>query len=178
MADRDSDERPSASVRRYEPRDREAVRRLHRVALADAGTDPVDVPDTDDLDDVRSSYLDSGGEFLVVEIGGDDTDGDDAEVVAMGGLAVEGDEIPEGAGELLRVAVHPDHQREGHGDRVVAGLEQAARERGLDRLFLWTAQRQRAAVCFYVTRGYEGTDHRTEGEYELIRYEKQLGSRD
>ncbi|WP_123536299.1 GNAT family N-acetyltransferase [Halosimplex salinum] len=156
----------TAELRRFEPGDGPAVRRLHRRALSDAGTDPDDVPHTEDLDDVESSYLDGGGEFLVCEV--------DEQVVAMGGLAVEGEGIPHGAGELLRIAVHTDHQRAGYGSAIVDGLEAAARERGLDRVFLWTAQRQRAAVEFYTARGYEGTDHRTEGEYELLRFEKSL----
>lgn len=167
--DTDSDAAP-ARLRRYEPRDREAVWTLHRTALREAGSNPEDVPDNDDIRDIEGNYLDAGGEFLVVESG-------DA-VVAMGGLTVEGEAIPAGAGELLRIAVDPDHQREGYGDRIVAGLERAARERGLDRVFLWTAQRQRSAVRFYRARGYEGTDHRTEGAYELIRFEKALGSSD
>jgi len=156
----------SGRLRRYEPRDSDAVWDLHRTALREAGSNPEDVPDNDDLRDIEANYLRPGGEFLVVE--------SDRKVVAMGGLAVEDEEIPAGTGELLRIAVHVDHQREGHGDRVVAGLEDAARERGLDRLFLWTAQRQRSAVRFYRARGYEGTDHRTEGEYELVRFEKAL----
>mgnify|MGYP000740105955 CR=1 FL=1 len=161
------------TVRRYEPGDRDAVGSLHRTALREAGTNPADVPDTDDLRDVESNYLDTGGEFLVVEgaLGGRHA----GEILAMGGLAVEGEGIPPDAGELLRIAVDPGHQGSGYGSAILAGLEDAARERGLDRLFLWTAQRQRAAVSFYQSRGYEGTDHRTEGEYELIRFEKALG---
>jgi len=189
----------TGTLRRYEPRDRDAIWHLHRTALAEAGTDPTDVPDTDDLRDVQATYLDTGGEFLVCEVergepskrergeqgpkrlarpasdaARESTDGQTREVVAMGGLAVADDEIPPDAGELMRIAVHPDHQRAGYGNAIVAGLEDAARERGLDRVFLWTAQRQRSAVSFYRSRGYEGTDHRTEGEYELLRFEKAL----
>jgi ribosomal protein S18 acetylase RimI-like enzyme len=164
--DRPAGDASSATLRRYEPRDRDGVWDLHRTALRAAGSNPDDVPNSDDIRDVPGNYLDPGGEFLVVETEGT--------VVAMGGLAVDGEEIPESAGELLRIAVHPDHQRAGPGTRVVAGLERAARERGLDRVFLWTAQRQRSAVAFYRSRGYEGTDHRTEGEYELLRFEKRF----
>ncbi|MFC7140259.1 GNAT family N-acetyltransferase [Halosimplex aquaticum] len=156
----------SGTLRRYEPRDRDAVWHLHRTALREAGSNPEDVPNSDDIRDVEGNYLDAGGEFLVVER--------DGEIVAMGGLTAADAEIPPGAGELLRIAVHPDHQRAGHGSAIVAGLEDAARERGLERVFLWTAQRQRSAVAFYRSRGYEGTDHRTEGEYELLRFEKAL----
>jgi len=162
----------TGTLRRYEPRDRDALWYLHRTALSEAGTDPTDVPDTDDLRDVRATYLDTGGEFLVVERDGPETA--ESEVVAMGGLAVADEAIPPEAGELMRIAVHPEYQRAGYGNAIVAGLEDAARERGLDRVFLWTAQRQRSAVSFYQSQGYEGTDHRTEGEYELLRFEKTL----
>ena len=57
----------TGTLRRYEPRDRNAIWYLHRTALSEAGTDPTDVPDTDDLGDVRATYLDTGGEFLVCE---------------------------------------------------------------------------------------------------------------
>ncbi|PSQ26156.1 N-acetyltransferase [Halobacteriales archaeon QS_9_67_15] len=191
----------TGTLRRYEPRDRDAVWHLHRTALSEAGTDPTDVPDIDDLRDVRATYLDTGGEFLVCELernepskrergergakrlarpasdaARESIDGQTGDIVAMGGLAVsDGDgEIPPDAGELLRIAVHPDHQRAGYGSAIVVGLEDAARERGLDRVFLWTAQRQRSAVSFYRSRGYEGTGHRTEGEYELLRFEQAL----
>ena len=179
--DRDADSDSAAGrLRRYEPRDREAVWDLHRTALREAGSNPEDVPDNDDIRDIEGNYLDAGGEFLVVELPGDGggTETADGEVVAIGGLAVDGEDIPADASELLRIAVHPDHQRAGYGTRVVAGLEDAARERGLDRVVLWTAQRQRSAVRFYRARGYEGTDHRTEGEYELIRFEKALDGAD
>ena len=172
MVAESADETVDGALRRYEPGDRDAVVSLHRTALREAGTNPEDVPDNDDLRDVESTYLDTGGAFLVVD--GAQTDGQADAIVAMGGLAVEGDGIPSGAGELLRIAVHPDHQRAGYGSAIVAGLEEAARDRGLDRVFLWTAQRQRSAVRFYRSRGYQGTDHRTEGEYELLRYEKSL----
>lgn len=166
MVAESADETVDGALRRYEPGDRDAVVSLHRTALREAGTNPEDVPDNDDLRDVESTYLDTGGEFLVVEV--------DGEIVAMGGLAVDGDEIPLRAGEFLRIAVHPDHQRAGYGSAILAGLEESARERGLDRVFLWTAQRQRSGVAFYQSRGYEGTDHRTEGSYELLRFEKSL----
>jgi GNAT superfamily N-acetyltransferase len=161
---------PRAAVREYADGDGPAVRRLHRRALRAAGTDPDDVPGTDDLDDVESAYFDPGGAFLVAEV--------DGEVVAMGGLAAEAHTdyatLADGEGELLRIAVDPDHQREGYGDAIVGGLEDAARDRGLDRLVLWTARRQRAATEFYPARGYEQVDTRTEGEYDLLKFAKRL----
>jgi ribosomal protein S18 acetylase RimI-like enzyme len=148
-------------VRRYEPGDEPAVKRVFQRAMRDAGTDPADVPGTQDLDWVEAAYLDHGGEFLVVEA--------DGAVVATGGLVVDGD-----VGELFRVAVDPDHQRAGHGSRLLAALEDAARERGAERMVLTTAQRQDAAVDFYPDHGYEQTGHDRHGEYHLSHFAKRL----
>lgn len=151
------------SIRRYRTTDAEAVKHLHRVALRDVGTDPADVPGTEDLDDIETAYLDSGGEFLVAEIEG--------ELVGMGGLKVDGTEA-----ELFRMRVHPDHQRDGIGSALLDRLEAAARERGVETLSAETARRQAAATRFYPDHGYSETGQRTVGEYELLDYEKQLQS--
>mgnify|MGYP000510097723 CR=1 FL=1 len=149
-------------VRRYGTGDETAIRRVFERAMRAAGTDPTDVPGTQDLDWIEAAYLDTGGEFLVVE-----TDG---EVVATGGLAVDGD-----VGELFRVAVDPDHQRAGHGSRLLAALEDAARERGVERIVLTTALRQDAAVDFYTDHGYEQTGRDRHGEYRLFHFTRRLG---
>jgi GNAT superfamily N-acetyltransferase len=52
-------------VRRYDPRDADAVWTLNRWALATTDTDPDDIPGADDLRRIESAYLDEGGEFLV-----------------------------------------------------------------------------------------------------------------
>jgi ribosomal protein S18 acetylase RimI-like enzyme len=52
-------------LRRYDPRDGDAVRHLHRIALRDAGTDPADVPGTADLRRIGAIYLDGDGDFVV-----------------------------------------------------------------------------------------------------------------
>ena len=149
------------NVRRYRPSDADAVRRLHERVLRDAGTDPADVPGTDDIENVEAAYIDSGGEFLVVE--------DDGEVVAIGGLKVDGT-----AGELFRMRVAVDRQGEGIGSELLAALEDAARERGVETLTAETARRQRNAVHFYPANGYEPVDTSPRGEYTLIDYEKDL----
>jgi GNAT superfamily N-acetyltransferase len=162
-------------VRRFESADREAVLALHRRALREAGTDPADVPGTDDLRAVRETYVAPGGEFLVVEC-------DDA-IIAMGGLRVdtpacaEREEATDDAvGELLRMRVDPDHQREGYGSAILDALETAAHERGLDRLTLTTARRQTAATEFYPANGYAYVGEESFGEYDLLRFEKSLES--
>jgi N-acetylglutamate synthase-like GNAT family acetyltransferase len=159
MGEGDSSSEPV--VRRYRPDDEAAIRRVFERAMRAAGTDPADVPGTQDLGWIEAAYLDTGGEFLVVEA--------DGEVVATGGLAVDGD-----LAELFRVAVDPDHQRAGHGSRLLVALEDAARERGAERMVLTTALRQDAAVDFYHDHGYEQTGHDRHGEYRLRHYAKRF----
>ena len=149
-------------IRRYRPRDADAVRRLNDDVLRDAGTDPADIPHPDDVEDVRGAYIDTGGEFLVVRR--------DNAVVGMGGLRVDGSE-----GELFRMRVATDRQGEGIGSALLDALESAAHERGVDYLSAWTAQRQSAAVSFYPSHGYERVDTATrEPDYTLIHFRKEL----
>jgi GNAT superfamily N-acetyltransferase len=176
-------------IRRYDPRDGAAVRRLHRRALRDAGTDPADVPGTEDLARVEATYVDAGGEFLVGVRPADGAPGShdcagpfrthDGTVVSMGGYlpceAGHADErTVEGAAELHRMRVAPAHQRAGHGRRLLAALERRARESGFERLLATTAVGQAGAVAFYREEGYAETGRSTAGDYELVHFEKRL----
>ena len=51
--------------RRFEPGDTDALLALDEWALREAGTDPEDVPGSDDLLSVSESYLDADGDFVV-----------------------------------------------------------------------------------------------------------------
>jgi len=153
------------TVRRYRPADAPAVQSLHERVIRAAGTDPADLPNTDDVTDIKGEYLDAGGEFLVAER--------DGRVVGMGGLRVDGHE-----GELHRMRVARDCQRDGVGSALLAALETAARERGVTALYARTARRQAAAVAFYPANGYEPVGTDTHGEYDLVVYRKRLGERD
>lgn len=149
-------------IRRYQPRDADAVRRLNDEVLRDAGTDPADIPRHDDIKDVQSAYIDTGGEFLVSEA--------DGEVIGMGGLRVDGRE-----GELFRMRVAIDRQGEGIGSALLDALESAARGRGVEHLSAWTAQRQSAAVAFYPKHGYEQVNTATrEPDYTLLHFRKEF----
>jgi ribosomal protein S18 acetylase RimI-like enzyme len=159
VTDRD---RPSgATIRRVEPSDIGAVLALNERAMKQEGTDPEDIPGIEDLQRVEERYLDSKGEFLVAEA--------DDEIVAMGGLVVEDER-----GELLRMRVDPEHQREGLGSRLLARLEATAREAGLALLVAETARRQAAATEFYPAHGFEEQSRRSFEDYELIEFEKRL----
>lgn len=139
------------SVRRYQPEDESAVRRLHAAAMRDAGAFVEDADDPD-LDDVEETYLDDG-EFLVGTL--------DGAVVAMGALrpldgGIEAlfDDIPDAAAELKRMRVAPDHQRRGFGQRIYDELEIRAREAGFRELVLDTTPTQTAAQRFYEANGF------------------------
>lgn len=152
------------SLRRATDADTDTMVALHERALRDAGTDPVDVPGNDDLERVEATFLDVGGEFLVLE------DGDD--VVAMGGYRPVDDRTV----ELFRIAVAPERQRAGFGTRVVDALERRAREDGYERVALETVVEQEAAARFYPARGYEETGRgpTESGNYTLLTFEKSL----
>ncbi|MFB6191904.1 MAG: GNAT family N-acetyltransferase [Haloarculaceae archaeon] len=172
------------SIRRYDPRDAEAVWRLHELAFRDLPTDPSDIPGTDDLRDVEAAYLDAGGEFLVGVL----PDGEaspaaprtrDGALVAMGGFlpsaAGHDDErTVEGAAELHRMRVAPAHQGAGHGRAILDALEDGIREAGLTPALATTAKRQERAVAFYAAAGYARVGTSTEGDYELVHFEKRL----
>lgn len=152
------------AIRRYEPRDADAVWTVHEAALRASALEFVeDAAADEDVENVEAAYLDDG-EFLVGVRDGD--------VVAVGGFRpVETDAV-----EVRRMRVHPDHQREGHGERMLAELEARARDRGFDRVVLYTHERLRAARRLYESHGYEETrrERPPDAEYERIHYEKSL----
>jgi GNAT superfamily N-acetyltransferase len=178
------------TLRAYDTRDAEAVWTLHEWALSDAGTDPADVPGTDDLRRIESAYLDTGGAFLVGVIPADSpTDGTafdrrppetfDGRLVAMGGFVPTDSGRAEersvgGAVELHRMRVAPTHQRRGYGRVLLHALETEARDAGFGLVLATTATRQAAAVEFYPREGYRAVDRSSAGAYELVHFEKEL----
>lgn len=204
MTDSSGDDRDGAAtsdecgspltLRPYDSRDAEAVWTLHEWALSDAGTDPADVPGTDDLRRVESAYLDTGGAFLVGVVPGDASSreserGDgtdrrppetfDGRLVAMGGFVpTESGRAEEravgDAVELHRMRVAPTHQRRGYGREVLHALEDEARDAGVGLVLATTATRQRSAVAFYPSEGYREVGRSAAGEYELVHFEKEL----
>ena len=147
-------------IRRYDPHDADPVWTLHETALRDAGTDPADVPGTDDLQRIEATYLDAGGDFLVGFVPSE-AGHDDERTIA-------------GAAELHRMRVAPTHQRRGYGQALLVTLEERAANRGFDVVLATTARRQSAAVAFYREEGYEPVGESTEAGYRLIHFEKEL----
>ncbi|MFC5368335.1 GNAT family N-acetyltransferase [Salinirubrum litoreum] len=187
----DTDSHPELTLRAYDARDAEAVWTLHEWALSDAGTDPADVPGTDDLRRVEAAYLDTGGAFLVGVIPADSPTGEtgasdrrppetfDGRLVAMGGFVpTEAGRAEErsvgGAVELHRMRVAPTHQCRGYGRVILHALEDRARDAGFGLVLATTASRQAAAVEFYPSEGYRVVDRSSAGAYELVHFEKEL----
>lgn len=54
-------------------------------------------------------------------------------------------------GEMAAVAVHPDYQGAGDGDRLLRRIEQRAREAGLKRIFVLTTR----TAHWFIKRGFE-----------------------
>ncbi len=151
------------SIRRYEPRDREAVWNLHNVALRDAEAHLGDGQWDDDLHDIEGVYLENGGEFLIGEIG--------AEVVAMGALKKTS---PDTA-EIKRMRVAPKLQRRGLGQRMLSLLEERAADFGYSPLHLDTTVQQIAARVMHAKNGYMEMDRGRIGPFECVFMEKRVG---
>ncbi|MEV4352245.1 GNAT family N-acetyltransferase [Actinoplanes sp. NPDC049596] len=162
------------TVRRFRPGDAGVVWALNALPnighTADAAV-PVPLPPASeppaafpDLADVTASFLDRGGEFLVVEL--------DGHVVGMGGYRPD----PDGSAQMLRVRVHPATRRRGIGRALMAGLEARAARGGLTAARLDTAANQPEAMAFYQALGYRetGRERRPDWTWTLVYYVKAL----
>ncbi|MEV7011319.1 GNAT family N-acetyltransferase [Streptosporangium sp. NPDC051022] len=151
-------------IRRYRRSDLESVRALHRICLAQVGLTPGDgVYYEDDFPRIGEIYLADRGEFLVGEI-------PSGRIVAMGGLR----RVDSGTVELCRMRVHPDFQRRGLGDRMLAELERRAVELGYPSLCGDTTLNQPAAMELYRKYGWRETHRERRGEHTVIYMEKKI----
>lgn len=168
------------TVRDARPADAEAVMAAHVAAIEAGGPDAYDDAQVaawaerpGGADPYREHARDDDHVFVVAERDGD--------VVGFGHLvppdagADAGSDRPEG--EVRAVYVHGDHAGEGVGRALLARLEAAARERGLEALSLSASLN---AVGFYERHGYERVAesvHETTGGVELpvVEMRKSLG---
>lgn len=116
------------------------------------------------LADVEQHFLNTGGEFLVVE--------HENQLVGMGGIR------PNNAteAEVLHIRVHPATRRQGVGRLLMDGLEARARVLGFQRLHLDTATNQPDAIAFYTALGYTlaGTESNPDWAWTLQYFTKAL----
>jgi GNAT superfamily N-acetyltransferase len=149
-------------IRRYEPRDKRAVRRLHDDALNQVGAHLGSGPWDDDLDEIDNVYLDQGGEFLVGVL--------DGRIVAMGALM----RISTEKAELKRMRVRPGLQGRGYGQAMLAALHRRASELGYSTLHLDTTVQQQAAQQLYLKNGYSEAGRGSRGPFDCIFYEREI----
>ena len=153
---------PLPTLRRYAPNDHSQVLALHELALRHAGAFIEESELDHDLDDIQYSYLQSGGEFLVVEV--------DGKVIGMGALR----RTSQRTAEIKRMRVHPRWQRQGLGQALLDRLEDRARQLGCTRLQLDTTVQQTAAQALYRRAGYEEIGRRRLFDTEVVFMEKAL----
>lgn len=147
-------------IRRYEPSDKRAVRRLHDDALNEVGAHLGPGTWDDDLDDIEGVYLESGGEFLVGIL--------EREVVAIGALK----RVSPNAAEVKRMRVRPGLQGRGYGQAILDALHRSAAVLGYTTLHLDTTVQQRVARRLYLKNGYREVGRGSIGPFECVFYER------
>jgi GNAT superfamily N-acetyltransferase len=147
-------------IRRYEPGDKRAVRRLHDDALNEVGAHLGPGTWDDDLDDIEGVYLESGGEFLVGIL--------EREVVAIGALK----RVSSNAAEVKRMRVRPGLQGRGYGQAILDALHRSAAGLGYTTLHLDTTVQQRVARRLYLKNGYREVGRGSVGPFDCIYYER------
>ncbi len=153
---------PPLHIRRYSEPDKDALWRLHNVALEQIDAHGGNGPWDDDLHHIGQIYLETGGEFLVgIENG---------RLVAMGALLP----TAPGEAEIKRMRVEPDRQRQGFGRAILEALLAVAQRKNLTRLHLETTTGQIGAQRLYESAGFARTGRGRHGEFILLRYEKHL----
>lgn len=163
-------------LRRYRPADHERVLKLHDEPMRALGEFIDGVPDSD-VSDIKRSYLDSGGEFLVGEY--------DGRIVAMGGfrpatgyLTAVIDCDPDTTAEIKRMRVDISYQGRGFGQQVYDALERRAREMGFSELALDTSSKQPVAQQLYEKNGFEAVETiplvYKDDQFEVSFYRKSL----
>lgn len=150
-------------IRPYTPTDSMEVIHLHNVALEAAGAHVGNGPWDSDLLNIEGVYLKNNGAFLVGLL--------DGQIVAMGAVRKISDE----KGEIKRMRVLPQFQRQGFGQVILDVLEKEAVKKGYKTLCLDTTVLQVAAQKMYLKNGYTEVRRTKQGfPFETIFYEKRL----
>lgn len=137
-------------IRQYEEKDNPHVKELHVLALKFAYGYFEHGPWDEDLDRIPEIYL-KGGDFLVGVF--------EEKIIAMGALK----KASEDTGEIKRMRVHPDFQRNGIGQLFLDKLEAKAKQLGYKILQLDTTVKQIGAQKLYEKNGYREVRRETEG---------------
>lgn len=160
-------------IRRYQAKDNEIVKELHYAEIAQMvamvpEAKRIDVPPQDspfvdsDLDDIEGAYINNGGDFLVGLEG--------REIVVIGALR----KVSETCGELKRLRVRRDRQRQGHGETMMLKLIERAKELGYRELILDTLASNTAVQRLFKKLGFTELRRERKGPFNLSIYGKKL----
>ncbi|WP_226480901.1 GNAT family N-acetyltransferase [Natrinema amylolyticum] len=146
--------REPVSVREATPADADAIADVHTASARELGGEAYDDRQIRawlaNVHPERYPLAEPGYRIVVAEREADDR------IAGFGLLDLEpSDREDESTGRIGAVYVHPDHAREGVGRAILAALETAARDAGLERLALTSS---RNAIDFYRRQGYEGVE--------------------
>ena len=148
-----------ATLRKAEKADQAAIEKIAQEAYA------LYVPRMDKkpfpmLDDY-AAHIEAGAAFVL-----EDGDGIRGYIILL----------PAGDGALLldNVAIDPSAQKCGYGRKLLDFAEAVARERGLDRIILYTNEAMRENLVWYPKMGYAVTGHVAEKGYKRIYFEKKV----
>jgi len=154
-------------LRQSEEKDEKAVYDLHVAGLKQSESyiaDPSSREELDkDLKNIKESYIDNGGEFLVLTT-------TDNEIIGMGGLR----KIDDTTSEIKRMRVNLGFQGKGLGSLILDKLIEKAKELGYKKLILDTALKQKVAQHLYESRGFKESNRGEVFGQETIYYELEL----
>lgn len=156
------------TVKRFRPAFADDVWAVHEAAMRASPLPFVDdAPADQPLLDVEAHYLDGNGDFLVGFV--------ENELTTIGGFRCKDEDTV----EIGHLRVHPDHQRRGFGERLLAELEGRARSDGATVVTLTTNARLTAARRLYEKAGYEESrrEEHEETGFVFVRYRKRLADR-
>lgn len=132
-------------LRPFSPTDQAAAKQLILAGLAEHW-DELDLSLNPDLNDIQTSYIASGGGFVVVEAEG--------KLIGTGALMPEGTDVA----RIGRVSVHQDYRRRGMGQAITAHLVAMACQAGYAKVVVETTDTWQPAIRLYLEFGFVEVD--------------------
>lgn len=148
----------SLSIRPFEPRDQDTVRRLILTGLGEH-FGWIDETRNPDLDDIAAHYTEFGHTFVVAEM--------DGEIVGAAALKIE----DQTTGRIVRMSVKRDHRRQGIGRALVTHLLDVARRQGFTQVRVSTEPDWHAAIKLYTQCGFKAYGRDDEDIFFVLRLE-------
>lgn len=130
---------------RIRPFRREDQKEVKRIILEGLGEHfgAIDENLNHDLDDITTTYIKAGHEFVVAEL--------EAWMVGAGALLFEDDN----RGRIVRVSVNPKFRNRGYGEAIVKHLIKLGQEKGLGHILVETNHDWDSAIELYKKCGFQ-----------------------